>query len=103
MAIDKYYDYLQNRLIQTSQTGGQQYSDTSPFSSPWTDDKRVFWPHHQLSHDLIPVVYHDYELLASIVNKKGDQQMMVQMPLKNLTLHQLQQIKVRAWHCSYYL
>jgi hypothetical protein len=39
MAIDKYYDYLQNRLIQTSQTGGQQYSDTSPFSSPWTDDK----------------------------------------------------------------
>jgi hypothetical protein len=26
---------LQNRLIQTSQTGGQQYSDTSPFSIPW--------------------------------------------------------------------
>ncbi len=26
--------YLQNRLIQTSQTGGQQYSDTSPFSIP---------------------------------------------------------------------
>ncbi len=25
---------LQNRLIQTSQTGGQQYSDTSPFSIP---------------------------------------------------------------------
>jgi hypothetical protein len=28
--------YLQNRLIQTSQTGGQQYSDTPPFSIPWT-------------------------------------------------------------------
>jgi len=28
--------YLQNRLIQTSQTGGQQYSDTSPFTIPWT-------------------------------------------------------------------
>jgi hypothetical protein len=28
--------YLQNRLIQTSQTGGQQYSDTSPFSIPWS-------------------------------------------------------------------
>jgi len=28
--------YLQNRLIQTSQTGGQWYSDTSPFSIPWT-------------------------------------------------------------------
>jgi hypothetical protein len=25
---------LQNRLIQTSQTGGQWYSDTSPFSIP---------------------------------------------------------------------
>jgi hypothetical protein len=28
--------YLQNRLIQTSQTGGQRYSDTSPFSIPWS-------------------------------------------------------------------
>jgi hypothetical protein len=27
--------YLQNRLIQTSQTEGQWYSDTSPFSIPW--------------------------------------------------------------------
>ena len=26
---------LQNRLIQTSQTGGQWYSDTSPFCIPW--------------------------------------------------------------------
>jgi len=26
--------YLQNRLIKTSQTGGKQYSDTSPFSIP---------------------------------------------------------------------
>ncbi len=26
--------YFQNKLIQTSQTGGQQYSDTSPFSIP---------------------------------------------------------------------
>ncbi len=29
--------YFQNRLIQTGQTGGQWYSDTSPFSIPWTD------------------------------------------------------------------
>jgi hypothetical protein len=35
MAIDNICFYLQNRLIQTSQTGGQQYSDTSPFSIPW--------------------------------------------------------------------
>ncbi len=27
--------YLQSRLIQTSQTGGQWYSDTSPFSISW--------------------------------------------------------------------
>jgi hypothetical protein len=27
--------YLQNRFIQTGQTGGQLYSDTSPFSVPW--------------------------------------------------------------------
>ncbi len=27
--------FLQNRLIQTSQTGGQWYNDTSPFSIPW--------------------------------------------------------------------
>ncbi len=35
MKTDNFYFYLQNRLIQTSQTGGQQYSDTSPFSIPW--------------------------------------------------------------------
>jgi hypothetical protein len=29
--------YLQNWLIQTSQTGGQQYCDTSPFSIPCLD------------------------------------------------------------------
>jgi len=43
MTADNFCFYLQNRLIQTSQTGGQQYSDTSPFSIPWqvTDsDKR---------------------------------------------------------------
>jgi len=26
--------YFQNRLIDTDQTGGQQYSDTPPFSIP---------------------------------------------------------------------
>ncbi len=34
MATDNFGFYLQNRLIQTSQTGGQRYSDTSPFSIP---------------------------------------------------------------------
>ncbi len=35
MTTDNFYFYLQNRLIQTSQSGGQWYSDTSPFSIPW--------------------------------------------------------------------
>ncbi len=35
MTTEKFSFYLQNRLIQTSQTSGQRYSDTSPFSIPW--------------------------------------------------------------------
>jgi hypothetical protein len=35
MTTDNFCFYLQNRLIQTNQTGGQQYSDTSSFSIPW--------------------------------------------------------------------
>jgi hypothetical protein len=37
MTTDNFCFYLQNRLIQTSQTGGQQYSDTSLFSIPCGD------------------------------------------------------------------
>jgi hypothetical protein len=32
MTSDNFCFYLQNKLIQTNKTGGQQYSDTSPFS-----------------------------------------------------------------------
>ncbi len=35
MTTDDFCFYLPNRLIQTSQTGGQRYGDTSPFSTPW--------------------------------------------------------------------
>ncbi len=35
MTTDSFCFHLQNRLIQTSQTGVQWYSDTSPFSIPW--------------------------------------------------------------------
>jgi hypothetical protein len=31
MTTDIFCFYFQNRLIQTSQTGGQRHSDTSPF------------------------------------------------------------------------
>ncbi len=37
MTTDNYCFYFQNRLIQTSQTGGQQYIDASPFSILWFD------------------------------------------------------------------
>jgi hypothetical protein len=37
MTTDNFCFYLLNRLIQTSQTGGQWYSDTSPFSIPCTN------------------------------------------------------------------
>jgi len=34
MTTDNFCFYFQNRLIRTNQTGGQWYSDTSPFSIP---------------------------------------------------------------------
>ncbi len=37
MTTEIFCFYLQNRLIQTSQTGGQWYNDTSPFSIPWLE------------------------------------------------------------------
>jgi len=40
--------YLENRLIQTSQTGGQWYSDTSPLSIPCLNR------HSLVSYDLLP-------------------------------------------------
>jgi len=35
MTTEKFCLYLQSRLIHTSQTEGQWYSDTSPFSIPF--------------------------------------------------------------------
>jgi hypothetical protein len=37
MTADNFCFYLQNRLIQTVQTGGQLYSDTFLFSVPWSN------------------------------------------------------------------
>jgi hypothetical protein len=42
MSTDNFCFYLQNRLIQTCQTGGQWYSDTSPFSIPWPRPRLIF-------------------------------------------------------------
>ncbi len=38
MTTDNFCFYLQHGLIQTSQTGGQQYNETSPFSIPWPNN-----------------------------------------------------------------
>jgi hypothetical protein len=35
MTTDAFCFYLQKRLIQTGQTGGQLYSDTPPATIPW--------------------------------------------------------------------
>jgi hypothetical protein len=40
MTTDNFCFYLQNRPIQTSQTGGQEYSDTSLSSIPWLIGKQ---------------------------------------------------------------
>ena len=37
MTTDIFCFCLQNRLIQTSQTGGRLYSDTPPISIPWLE------------------------------------------------------------------
>jgi hypothetical protein len=43
MTTDKFCFYLQNRLIQTSQTVGQWYSNTSPFSIPCSLLSPTLW------------------------------------------------------------
>jgi hypothetical protein len=42
MTTDNFCFYLQNRLIQTSQTGGELYSDTSPFSVPCYNRQKFY-------------------------------------------------------------
>ncbi len=46
MTTDYFCFYLQNRLNQTSQTGGELYSDTSPLVFPGTrvthDNQNIF-------------------------------------------------------------
>jgi hypothetical protein len=42
MTTDNFCFYLQNRLIQKGQTGGQLYSNTSPFSFPWLNSSLVW-------------------------------------------------------------
>ncbi len=62
MTTDKFCFYLQNRLIQTSQTGGQQYSDTPPFSIPGR------------SYDSVSVIFMLDVCRPNVFRQKGVQQ-----------------------------
>ncbi len=44
------WQYFLNRLIQTSQTGGQWYSDTSPFRTPCTNNNLLMCYVHIYMH-----------------------------------------------------
>eukprot|EP00096_Caligus_rogercresseyi_P004256 TRINITY_DN1844_c0_g2_i1.p1 TRINITY_DN1844_c0_g2~~TRINITY_DN1844_c0_g2_i1.p1 ORF type:complete len:439 (+),score=88.82 TRINITY_DN1844_c0_g2_i1:1285-2601(+) len=53
----------------------------------------------QLSKDLIPVIYHDFVLYTTVMHKKkSDEKFLVEMPLKNLTLEELQKYKIHNKH-----
>jgi hypothetical protein len=43
MTTDNFCFDLSNKLIQTSQKGGQQYNDTSPFGISWSHS--ILQPH----------------------------------------------------------
>ncbi len=59
MTTDNFCFYLQNTQSQTSQTGGQRYSDTSPFSIPCLHYKCVIALALPLAIALASVVNYD--------------------------------------------
>ena len=82
MINDNFCFYLQNRLIQTGQTTGQWYSDTSPFNIPWpnqppqTRTALTAHPFHQ-------VVYSDEYVFCTRKLKIGN------IPKVNVSLNKL--------------
>ena len=48
----------------------------------------------QISKDLVPVIYHNFELITSVAKRKGGGIEYITLPLKSLTLAQLQALKV---------
>lgn len=51
----------------------------------------------QLSKDLVPVIYHDFNVSMAITSKTdllAENVEMIQVPMKNMTYDQLQQLKV---------
>jgi hypothetical protein len=60
MTTDNFSFYLKSRPSQTSQTGGQQYSDTSPFSIPWPEPIQVEHLTVSYSVGLAPFITHKH-------------------------------------------
>ncbi len=65
MTTNNFWFYLQNRLIQNSQTGGQLYSDTSPFSIPCTDT-RTHWSQFQVTIVTIWLPFYTEVLITTV-------------------------------------
>ncbi len=65
MTTDNFCFYLQNRLIQTSQTGGQRYSDTSPLVFP---EKRVK-DFLALGHAHIKMIINSKNKIRNLISK----------------------------------
>ncbi len=59
MTTDNIYFYLQNRLVQTSQTGGQWYSYTFPYSIPCLGLSKTY---------LFEVIYRVIDETSSLLN-----------------------------------
>jgi hypothetical protein len=68
MTTDHFCFYLQNRLIQTSQTGGQRYSYTSPFSIPWLYHRTTCG----LYYKSFTIVYYDSNDNTIIIYDRND-------------------------------
>lgn len=49
----------------------------------------------QLSKDMVPVIYHDFHVCISLKRKKEIERLeMLELPVKDLTLEQLQKLRV---------
>ncbi len=71
MTTDNFCFYFQNRLIQTSQTGGQRYSDTSPFSIPWVSVLPLCylcWINFNISYFLGAWVANPIKLFTAVIH-----------------------------------
>ncbi len=58
MTTDNFCFYLQNKLNQTSQAGGQWYNDTSPFSIPWPNGQTCLLNPNFLLQNTVSITIH---------------------------------------------